>query len=125
MSEQIDLDEIEERNARATSALAAVCQRGWKMHVSVPARPDQDDDIVISASIQDVPGMIAELRAARARVLALESAAVPLLAFMRTLPEDALGRDPELGFAYRDEAIDSLERAIRAHLDKHTKKETT
>lgn len=58
----------------------------------------------------------AELRAraerAEARAKELEAAASPLLEFLRTLPEDALGRDAELGFAYRDQAIDSLERAL-------------
>lgn len=81
-----------------------------------PPTPEQESR---NAAIREIvlnPQLLAELRAraekAEARAKGLEAAASPLLEFLRTLPEDALGRDAELGFAYRDQAIDSLERAL-------------
>lgn len=60
------LAEIKARNESANKMVSALCtprglfgHREWMM--SIPAQPDHDPDLVISASLHDVPALIAEV----------------------------------------------------------------
>ncbi len=68
----IDLEAIKQRKAAADAEIGALCEgKRWRM--SIPARPDYDSDLLISAALQDVPSLIAEverLRSAAALALA-------------------------------------------------------
>lgn len=68
MPDPVDLDALDRLIAAATAALADVCRRDWRMRVSVPARPDQDDDLVIFSGLTAGTAALAELRAARAEL---------------------------------------------------------
>ena len=52
MNQPDEVAQMVERIDRAETALAQVCKRGWTMHVSVPVRPDHDDDIVIGDGLK-------------------------------------------------------------------------
>jgi len=66
-----DLDDIDARVNAARQMVSALCKRrgsqgarDWIM--SIPAQPDYDPDLVIGASLGDIPRLTHELRAARA-----------------------------------------------------------
>lgn len=54
---------IEERHKLARQMVSDLCEgrREWIMRI--PAEPDYDPDLVIAASLADIPKLIAELRA--------------------------------------------------------------
>jgi len=63
---RVDLDAALAREQRARGELAAVCKEGgrrWRM--SIPAQPERDTDLLLAASLADVPALAGELRAAR------------------------------------------------------------
>jgi hypothetical protein len=57
---------IREREEKASAMVAALClprghqdTREWVM--SIPARPDHDPDLVIGASLMDIPALLKEI----------------------------------------------------------------
>ena len=58
-----NLAEIEERHKRARQMVSDLCEgrREWIMRI--PAEPDYDPDLVIAASLADIPKLIAALKA--------------------------------------------------------------
>lgn len=64
----LDLTAIEARERKAHDMVRRLCNRRtsgqeWIMHI--PARPDSDPDLVIGASLSDVPALLAEVRRLR------------------------------------------------------------
>lgn len=64
------LDEIRKRHEAARLMISALCKpkgsegaRRWVM--SIPARPDHDPDMVIAASLRDIPDLLEEVERLR------------------------------------------------------------
>lgn len=60
-SEEIDLEEIEARREAAHQMVSDLCHRKREWIMSIPARRDYDPDLIIAASLDDIPKMIEEL----------------------------------------------------------------
>lgn len=79
-TKQIDLDVIQGRADKADNLVSALCRpkgilgsRSWIM--SIPARPDYDPDLVISAALKDIPdllNLVREMREALKSMQAME-----------------------------------------------------
>lgn len=64
LEERVDLDQIEARAKAANQELNRVCANRFEMRVHIPVQPD-DTDMMIGDALQDIPALVAELRAAR------------------------------------------------------------
>lgn len=84
MTKMLDLDAAERLCNAARDELSRVCKNNFTMRVHIPVRPE-DSDEVIGAGLDVVPALIAELRAARAVVEAVE----PLVNEWRDQPKFA------------------------------------
>lgn len=60
------VEEIEVRQEKADQMISDLCHRKRNWTMSIPARPDYDPDLVISASLGDVTFLIKQLRLALA-----------------------------------------------------------
>jgi len=61
-----NLDQVQIRYDAAHKEVGEIALHGenrWRM--SIPAEPSRDSDLIIAGSLQDVPALVAELRAAR------------------------------------------------------------
>ncbi len=71
----IDLDLVQARADAAHKEVGEIALHGenrWRM--SIPAEPSRDSDLIIAGSLQDVPALVAELRAAREVIKACHAA---------------------------------------------------
>jgi len=68
--DELDLDAIQARADAAHAEVVALCA-GKRWTMQIPARPDKDSDLVISASLADIPALhlvVQRLRAENARL---------------------------------------------------------
>lgn len=72
-TDSLDLYAIEERAERAATEVARLCDistggpgNNWRW--SIPADPKRDSDLILAASLVDVPALVAEVRRLRALV---------------------------------------------------------
>lgn len=72
--EPLVLDAVLARNERASDTVAALCNGTERWVMRVPAQPDRDPDLVISASLSDVPALVTELTQARDEAAELRAA---------------------------------------------------
>ena len=71
-TDPIDLDAVQARNHAAHDHVAKLCrgEEDWTM-LRIPAQPERDSDLVISAALADVPGLLAEVRRLRGDLVVL------------------------------------------------------
>lgn len=62
------LDAIRQREQAATRTLNGLCDGSIRWAMRVPAEPDRDPDLVIGASLADVPLLLAAVKATMAMV---------------------------------------------------------
>lgn len=72
--EPLVLDAVLARNERASDTVNALCNGTERWVMRVPAQPDRDPDLVISASLSDVPALVTELTQARDEAAELRAA---------------------------------------------------
>jgi hypothetical protein len=68
-------------------------------------RRDAEDELSELCTSATAQALVARAR----RCAELEAKAASLAAHLKTLPREALGLDPDLGYSYRDQAISELE----------------
>ena len=68
-TEPLDLDAAEARAVRASAEVARLKAAPLHWYWSIPADPERDSDLILGASVGDVPALIAEVRRLRPRVL--------------------------------------------------------
>jgi hypothetical protein len=69
-----DLDAMIERNDAARQMVSDLCHQRREWMMSIPARRDYDPDLVISASLQDVPKLLLAYEATKERAKRAEAA---------------------------------------------------
>jgi hypothetical protein len=62
----IDLDAIKTRLEAARTELSALCH-GKRWQMTIPARPDDDSDLVIGAALRDLRTLLTEVERLRAQ----------------------------------------------------------
>lgn len=67
-----EIRELEARAAKARKLLGEACSRGH-LRMCIPARPDEDDDLVIADVLDDVPRLLQEVRALRTDKTTMQS----------------------------------------------------
>lgn len=84
-----DLDVISDRIAAASETVSALCRGDARWTMSVPARPTEDPDLVISAALMDARKLLIALEAEREKSAALLTAceAVVEMLSMETPPK--------------------------------------
>ena len=67
-TDPIDLDAVQARNHAAHDHVAKLCrgEEDWTMRI--PAQPERDSDLVISAALADVLALVAEVRRLRGQL---------------------------------------------------------
>lgn len=63
-----ELDAIRERQERAWRHVSNLCSGKARWTMSIPARPTQDSDLVIGASLADIQALLDEVTQLRVRV---------------------------------------------------------
>jgi len=57
----LDLDAIKARETAAYDELIRVCSIDQQRRISIPANPDRDTDLLISAALKDIPALVTEV----------------------------------------------------------------
>ena len=111
-TDPIDLDAAEARNNAAHDHVAKLCrgEEDWTMRI--PAQPERDSDLVISAALADVPGLVAEVRRLRGDLVVL-GADRDILVQKDSAHEGELG-DLRAKLSAADVEVDELRRVADA-----------
>lgn len=57
----LDLDAIKKREGLAFAEMVRILSVGQQTRMSIPANPERDTDLIISASLKDIPALVAEV----------------------------------------------------------------
>ena len=87
----IDLDAIRARQERAHAEVSALCH-GKRWQMMIPARPDDDSDLIIGASLRDIHALLAHIADLEADKAALVGALEGLQPHIR----ECNAQDPDI-----------------------------